>query len=155
MIEFGDRQDDLHTRVAARFPKAELVEEDPDIAAWVAQVVQFIEAPKRGLDLPLDIQGTVFQQRVWNALQALPPGNTATYTEVAERIGSPAAVRAVASACASNPVAVAIPCHRVVGKNGSLTGYRWGVKRKRALLDREAALSTEPASKDKSKAEGR
>jgi AraC family transcriptional regulator of adaptative response/methylated-DNA-[protein]-cysteine methyltransferase len=92
-----------------------------------------------GLDLPLDVRGTAFQQRVWQALREIPAGSTATYTEIAERLGAPKAVRAVAQACASNAIAVAIPCHRVVRTDGALAGYRWGVKRKRALLDREAA----------------
>jgi AraC family transcriptional regulator of adaptative response/methylated-DNA-[protein]-cysteine methyltransferase len=101
-------------------------------------VVGFVEAPGIGLDLPLDVQGTAFQQRVWQALREIPAGRTATYTEVASRIGAPTAVRAVAGACAANALAVAIPCHRVVRTDGSLSGYRWGVERKRALLEREA-----------------
>jgi AraC family transcriptional regulator of adaptative response/methylated-DNA-[protein]-cysteine methyltransferase len=138
VIEFGDRPEDLRRRLPVRFPRADLVNDDADFAAWVTQVLQFIEAPKQGLDLPLDIQGTAFQQRVWKALQAIPAGSTATYAEVAKQIGHPAAVRAVANACASNPVAVAIPCHRVVRTGGHLGGYRWGVERKQTLLDREA-----------------
>jgi O-6-methylguanine DNA methyltransferase len=97
-----------------------------------------VEAPALGLDLPLDVRGTAFQQRVWQALSEIPSGSTVSYTEIAKRVGAPKAVRAVAQACASNPVAVAIPCHRVVRNDGALSGYRWGVKRKRALLDREA-----------------
>ena len=99
----------------------------------------FVEAPRVGLDLPLDVRGTAFQQRVWRALQQIPVGKTVSYAEVAKRIGAPKAVRAVASACAANPIAVAIPCHRVVRKGGGLSGYRWGVERKRALLKREDA----------------
>lgn len=121
----------------ARFPRAELVGGDPDFDAWVAQVVGFVEAPGIGLKLPIDVRGTAFQRRVWQALQAIPPGQTASYSEVAARIGQPAAVRAVAGACAANALAVAIPCHRVVRTDGSLSGYRWGIERKRALLDRE------------------
>jgi AraC family transcriptional regulator of adaptative response/methylated-DNA-[protein]-cysteine methyltransferase len=100
-------------------------------------VVGFIEAPGIGLDLPLDVRGTAFQQRVWQALREIPPGATASYTEIAERIGSPKSVRAVAQACAANSIAVAIPCHRVVRRNGDISGYRWGVERKRELLRRE------------------
>ncbi len=106
----------------------------------VAQVVGFVEAPRIGLDLPLDIRGTAFQQRVWQALRDIPSGETASYAEIAERIGAPTATRAVATACAANRIAVAIPCHRVVRSDGSLSGYRWGVERKRALLDQEAAV---------------
>jgi AraC family transcriptional regulator, regulatory protein of adaptative response / methylated-DNA-[protein]-cysteine methyltransferase len=105
----------------------------------VATVVGFVEAPARGLDLPLDVRGTTFQQRVWQALREIPAGSTASYTDIAQRIGAPNAVRVVAQACASNALAVAIPCHRVVRHDGTLSGYRWGVERKRALLDREAA----------------
>ena len=122
-----------------RFPKAALVGGDQDFEAWVARVVGFVEAPRLGLDLPLDLRGTAFQQRVWRALCDIPPGSTATYTEIARRIGAPNAVRAVGHACGANPVAVAIPCHRVVRTDGSLAGYRWGVERKRALLAREGA----------------
>ncbi len=104
----------------------------------VAKVVGLVEAPAIGLDLPLDIRGTAFQQRVWQALREIPAGATASYAEIAERIGSPRSIRAVAQACAANPLAVAIPCHRVVRTDGALSGYRWGVERKRTLLDREA-----------------
>ncbi len=123
-----------------RFPKAQLVGGDPDFEQWVAKVVGFVEAPALGLDLPLDVRGTAFQQRVWQALRAIPAGSTASYTDIAQRLGMPKAVRAVAQACASNTIAVAIPCHRVVRHDGTLAGYRWGVERKRVLLDREAAL---------------
>jgi AraC family transcriptional regulator of adaptative response/methylated-DNA-[protein]-cysteine methyltransferase len=112
---------------------------EPDFEHWVAQVVGFVQQPSLGLDLPLDIRGTAFQQRVWQALRDIPPGNTASYAEIAERIGRPTAVRAVARACASNTLAVAIPCHRVVRTDGALSGYRWGVERKRALLERETS----------------
>jgi AraC family transcriptional regulator, regulatory protein of adaptative response / methylated-DNA-[protein]-cysteine methyltransferase len=104
----------------------------------IAKVVGLIESPSVGLDLPLDIRGTAFQQRVWKALQQVPPGSTATYTEIATKIGMPKAVRAVAQACGANSLAVAIPCHRVIRNDGSLSGYRWGVERKRVLLEREA-----------------
>ena len=102
-----------------------------------------VEQPRLGLDLPLDVQGTAFQQRVWQALRSIPAGQTVSYTQLAQRIGQPSASRAVASACAANPVAVAIPCHRVVRTDGSLSGYRWGVERKRALLLREASQGVE------------
>ena len=103
----------------------------------MAKVVAYVEAPHKELELPLDMRGTAFQQQVWAALREIPPGETATYGEIARRIGKPAAVRAVGTACGANHIAVAIPCHRVVGSDGKLTGYRWGVQRKRALLDRE------------------
>jgi AraC family transcriptional regulator of adaptative response/methylated-DNA-[protein]-cysteine methyltransferase len=122
-----------------RFPNAELIGGDRDFEALVARVVGFVEAPALGLDLPLDVRGTAFQQRVWQALREIPAGSTTSYTELAARIGAPTAVRAVAHACASNAIAVAIPCHRVVRSDGGLSGYRWGVERKRALLAREAA----------------
>ncbi len=104
----------------------------------VATVVGLVEAPGQNLDLPLDIRGTAFQQRVWQALRAIPSGRTSTYAEIAQALGHPKAARAVAQACAANPLAVAIPCHRVVRADGGLSGYRWGVERKRKLLDREA-----------------
>jgi AraC family transcriptional regulator, regulatory protein of adaptative response / methylated-DNA-[protein]-cysteine methyltransferase len=121
-----------------RFPKAELIGGDEEFERTVAQVIGFIEAPKTGLDLPLDVRGTAFQQKVWQALREIPSGSTVSYADVAERIGAPKAVRAVAQACASNTIAVAIPCHRVLRNDGSLSGYRWGVQRKSALLEREA-----------------
>ena len=122
-----------------RFPKATLVGADSAFEDWVAKVVGFVEAPALGLDLPLDIQGTAFQQRVWQALRDIPAGETATYAEIADYLNEPKAVRAVAGACAANKIAVAIPCHRVVRTDGGLSGYRWGVDRKRALLLREGA----------------
>jgi AraC family transcriptional regulator of adaptative response/methylated-DNA-[protein]-cysteine methyltransferase len=137
-IMLGDDPDALVRDLQDRFPKAQLLGGDEDFEHLVARVVGFVEAPARGLDLPLDVQGTAFQQRVWQALRAIPSGTTASYTEIAERIGAPQAVRAVAQACASNAIAVAIPCHRVVRQDGSLAGYRWGIERKRALLEREA-----------------
>jgi AraC family transcriptional regulator of adaptative response/methylated-DNA-[protein]-cysteine methyltransferase len=122
-----------------RFPRATLIGGDAEFERLVAKVVGFVEAPGLGLDLPLDVRGTAFQQRVWQALLAIPAGETVSYTEVARRIGAPASVRAVAQACAANSLAVAIPCHRVVRTDGGLSGYRWGVERKRALLRREAS----------------
>jgi AraC family transcriptional regulator, regulatory protein of adaptative response / methylated-DNA-[protein]-cysteine methyltransferase len=138
-IELGDDPDALVRALQDIFPKARLVGGDTAFEQLVAKVVGLVEAPAHGLELPLDIRGTSFQQRVWKALRAIPAGSTATYTEIAKRIGRPRAVRAVAHACASNAIAVAIPCHRVVRMDGSLAGYRWGVARKRALLARERA----------------
>lgn len=136
-ILLGEDPDALARDLQDRFPQAQLVGGEGDFEQLVARVVGFVEAPALGLDLPLDIRGTAFQQRVWQALQAIPPGSTASYREIAQRIGSPKAVRAVAGACAANALAVAIPCHRVVRHDGGLSGYRWGVERKRALLERE------------------
>ncbi len=137
-ITLGDDPDELVRDLQDRFPRAELVGGDAAFEGVVAKVVGFVEAPGLGLDLPLDVRGTAFQQRVWQALRTIPAGATASYTEIAQRIGAPKSVRAVASACAANAIAVAIPCHRVVRTDGALSGYRWGVERKRALLDREA-----------------
>lgn len=138
-ILMGDDPEPLVRDLQDRFPRAHLVGGDAGFEHLVARVLGYVEDPSRGLDLPLDIRGTAFQQRVWQALQTIPPGTTVTYTEIAERIGTPKAVRAVAGACAANAIAVAIPCHRVVRTDGSLSGYRWGVERKRALLEREGA----------------
>lgn len=121
-----------------RFKAARLIGADAEFETWVAAVVGFVEDPSRGLDLPLDVRGTAFQRRVWEALREIPVGATATYTQVAERIGNPRAVRAVARACATNHIALAIPCHRVVRTDGSMAGYRWGIDRKRELIAREA-----------------
>jgi len=137
-ILLGADPDTLVRNLQDRFPKARLIGADGDYEALVARVVGFVEAPNLGLDLPLDVRGTAFQQRVWQALQEIPVGQTVSYAEVARRIGSPKAVRAVAGACAANNLAVAIPCHRVVRNDGSLSGYAWGVERKRALLAMEA-----------------
>ena len=138
-IDFGDTPQALTAQLQTRFSKAQLQEPDANFSAWVTQVIALIETPDRGLDLPLDIQGTAFQQRVWKALQAIPPGTTLSYSEVAQQINQPTAVRAVATACAANKLAVVIPCHRVVRSNGDLSGYRWGIERKQALLEREAS----------------
>ena len=143
-IEFGDDPAALPARLRARFPGARLAEGDPAFVRVVEQVVAFVEAPARGLGLPLDIRGTAFQQRVWDALRQVPPGTTVGYAELAARIGRPEAARAVAGACAANTLAVAVPCHRVVRADGQLSGYRWGVDRKRALLERERAPGPEP-----------
>jgi AraC family transcriptional regulator of adaptative response/methylated-DNA-[protein]-cysteine methyltransferase len=140
-ISLGDDPDSLLRALQDRFPAAELIGGDAEFERVVAVVVGFVEAPATGLDLPLDIRGTAFQQRVWQALRAIPAGQTASYAQIAAAIGAPAAIRAVASACAANTLAVAIPCHRVVRQDGALTGYRWGVARKLDLLAREAACA--------------
>lgn len=136
-ILLGDDPDALARELQDRFPRAELIGGDADFEALVARIVGFVESPALGLDLPLDVRGTAFQQRVWQALGAIPAGATASYAEIARRIGAPRSVRAVAQACGANALAVAIPCHRVVRNDGALSGYRWGVERKRALLERE------------------
>ena len=138
-ILLGDDPEALVRDLQDRFPRAEFQGGDAEFERMVAQVVGLVEAPGQRLDLPLDIRGTAFQQRVWAALSAIPAGKTATYTEIARAIGQPKAVRAVAQACGANPLAVAIPCHRVVRSDGDLSGYRWGVERKRKLIEREAA----------------
>lgn len=138
-ILLGDEPEDLIRDLHRRFPRARLIGADRDYEDLVARVVGLIEAPGLGADLPLDVRGTAFQQRVWQALREIPAGATSTYAEIAKRIDAPGAVRAVAGACAANKLAVAIPCHRVVRKGGSLSGYAWGVDRKRALLEREAS----------------
>jgi AraC family transcriptional regulator of adaptative response/methylated-DNA-[protein]-cysteine methyltransferase len=137
-ILMGDDPGELVEDLQDQFPKAKLIGGDDGFEQLVAQVVGFIEAPSLGLNLPLDVQGTAFQERVWQALRGIPPGSTVSYAEIAARVGQPKAVRAVAQACAANPLAVAIPCHRVVRRGGELSGYRWGVQRKRELLKREA-----------------
>jgi AraC family transcriptional regulator of adaptative response/methylated-DNA-[protein]-cysteine methyltransferase len=137
-ISFGDEPDVLLRDLRDKFPKARLIEVDAESERLLAQVVSFVEEPEIGPELPLDIRGTAFQQRVWAALRAIPLGSIVSYAEVAARIGEPKATRAVAGACAANKIALAIPCHRVVRSDGSLSGYHWGRERKRALLDREA-----------------
>lgn len=137
-ILLGDDPDSLVRDLQDRFPQANLIGGDAGFEQHVSKVVGVVEAPRQGLDLPLDIRGTAFQQRVWQALRAIPAGATASYADIANQIRSPKSVRAVAQACAANPLAVAIPCHRVVRRDGALSGYRWGVERKRTLLEREA-----------------
>jgi AraC family transcriptional regulator, regulatory protein of adaptative response / methylated-DNA-[protein]-cysteine methyltransferase len=137
-ILIGADDDKLVADLAARFPEAELVANETVVRDDLVKVIRFVDDPSEGLDLPLDLRGTPFQRRVWATLRTIPVGSTMTYTEVARSIGAPNAVRAVASACASNPIALAIPCHRVVGSDGDLTGYRWGVERKHELLKKEA-----------------
>lgn len=148
-ILLGDDPDALVRDLQDRFAQAELVGGDAGFESLVARVVAFVEAPGLGLDLPLDVQGTAFQQRVWQALRAIPAGHTASYAEIAARIGAPTAMRAVAQACGANALAVAIPCHRVVRSDGALSGYRWGVERKRALLARESNAVHQPVAREK------
>jgi len=136
-IALADNPESLVRDLQDRLPQAEASGADPDVEQLIAKVVDFIEAPALALDLPLDVRGTAFQQRVWQALRDIPAGTTISYSEMAQRIGAPKAVRAVAGACAANILAVAIPCHRVVRTDGSLSGYRWGVERKAELLRRE------------------
>jgi AraC family transcriptional regulator of adaptative response/methylated-DNA-[protein]-cysteine methyltransferase len=137
-ILLGDDPNALARDLQDKFPRANLIGGDTEFEQLVAKVVGFIEAPALGLNLPLDVRGTAFQERVWQALRDIPAGSTASYAEIATRIGSPKAVRAVAQACGANSLAVAIPCHRVVRSDGGLSGYRWGVERKRKLLSRES-----------------
>lgn len=147
-ISLGDDPEALVRELQDRFPHAELAGADAEFERWVAQVIGFVESPHIGLSLPLDVRGTAFQQRVWQALRDVPAGETASYAQIAERIGSPRAVRAVAQACASNTLAVAIPCHRIVRHDGALSGYRWGVERKRALLAHERGERGERGERD-------
>ena len=135
----GEDPDALARELQDQFPRAKLIGGDAGFEQLVAKVVGLVEAPGVGLDLPLDVRGTAFQQRVWQALREIPAGETVSYTELARRIGAPKSVRAVAQACGANRLAVAIPCHRVVRNDGALSGYRWGVERKRTLLERETA----------------
>jgi AraC family transcriptional regulator, regulatory protein of adaptative response / methylated-DNA-[protein]-cysteine methyltransferase len=137
-ILLGDDPDKLLRDLQDRFPRAKLIGADEEYERLVARVVGLIEAPGQGLNLPLDIRGTAFQRRVWRALQRISAGTTVSYAEIAKRIASPKSVRAVAGACAANNIAVAIPCHRVVRTDGSLSGYAWGIDRKRHLIDRES-----------------
>jgi AraC family transcriptional regulator of adaptative response/methylated-DNA-[protein]-cysteine methyltransferase len=135
-VLLGDEREALVQELQGRFPGAKLREGDSSL---VARVIAWVEAPSPGLEVPLDLRGTEFQQQVWQALQGIPSGATASYAEIAARIERPGSVRAVAQACAANPVALVVPCHRVVRSDGVLSGYRWGVERKRALLEREGA----------------
>jgi len=139
MTALGDDRDCLGAAVRQRFPAAAVIPEAAGLKGWADQVVRFITEPGRNLDLPLDIRGTAFQARVWRALQKIPVGKTASYSEIAAALGQPKAVRAVAQACAANKLALIVPCHRVIRSDGELGGYRWGLERKRALLARERA----------------
>ena len=138
-ISLGDGPEELVEELQDRFPRAELIGGDREFDELVATVVGFVEAPAAGLGLPLHVRGTAFQHRVWRAITEIPAGSTVSYADIAERIGAPHGARAVARACAANRLAVAVPCHRVVRRTGDLSGYRWGVERKRRLLEREAA----------------
>lgn len=140
-VELGDDAEVLQANLRRRFAQAEINFNDESFADWVRQFVAFLEQPERGCQLPLDIQGTAFQCRVWEALRKIPAGSTVTYTQLAETIGQPKAARSVASACAANQMAVVVPCHRVVRNDGTLSGYRWGVDRKRRLIEQEAKQS--------------
>ena len=136
-VKLGDRDEALERDLRREYPAAAITPDRTDLARWVTSILTYLNGRRPHLDLPLDIQATAFQWKVWRYLQSIPSGETRAYSQVARDIGSPSAVRAVARACATNPVCLVIPCHRVVGKDGGLTGYRWGVERKRALLNRE------------------
>ena len=140
-ILLGDDAAALERELQARFAQARLTGGDSQIARLAAGAAALVEAPARRFAPPLDLRGTAFQRLVWRALRDIPPGATASYAQIAARVGRPKATRAVARACAANPVAILVPCHRVVGGDGSLGGYRWGVERKRALLERERRVS--------------
>jgi AraC family transcriptional regulator of adaptative response/methylated-DNA-[protein]-cysteine methyltransferase len=143
-ILIGDDRDRLTSDLRDIFPNAEFAKGDRTYAKTVARVIGLVEAPQPQVDLPLDIRGTAFQPRVWAALRSIPLGETATYRDLARQIGHPTAVRAVARACASNPLAIVVPCHRVVRADGNMAGYRWGVERKRLLIERESASNKKP-----------
>ena len=151
-ILIGAADNALVTDLGARFPEAKLVVDEAVVQDDLAKVTRFLDKPAEGLDLPLDLRGTPFQRRVWEALCTIPVGTTVTHRELANSIGAPNAVRAVAGACAANPIALAVPCHRVVGSDGDLTGYYWGVERKRELIKKEAPASAPLASFDTSRA---
>jgi AraC family transcriptional regulator of adaptative response/methylated-DNA-[protein]-cysteine methyltransferase len=136
-ITFGDDAQELLEHLQKKFPTSELIDGGKALEKLAKNVLAFVEEPTREFSVPLDLRGTAFQQSVWKALKKIPVGTTATYADIARTIGHPKAVRAVAQACGANPVAVAIPCHRVVRSDGSLSGYRWGVERKAELLRRE------------------
>ena len=150
-VRFGENEAVLLRELKHDFEAAEIQRDDQGLEPAANQIKQLLNGSKTPLNIPLDLRGTAFQQMVWKELQRIPSGQTRSYTEVAKIIGRPKAVRAVANACARNPLALVVPCHRVVQKNGSLAGYRWGVKRKAALLDREhSAISTQPSARAKS-----
>ena len=147
--ELGDSREALVASFCARFSGARLREDRRALRAWLERIAAFIARPDHALELPLDVRGTAFQAQVWRALREIPPGSTATYSELAAALGRPRAVRAVGQACARNPVALAVPCHRAVASTGALAGYRWGVERKRALLERESAAAAASAKSDR------
>ena len=138
-VRLGDDEEDLVAMLASEFPAARPARDNERLASWVAAIQDYLAGRRTQLDLPLDVRGTAFQQLVWQALQAIPCGSVRSYSQVAQAIGQPTAARAVARACATNPAALVIPCHRVVRENGGLSGYRWGIQRKEALLALEAA----------------
>lgn len=142
-VEFGENDESLVDSLSSRFPGARIERDESELKAWLAGITELIATPRAGLSLPLDIQGTAFQKRVWKALQSITAGSTVSYSEVAAQIGRPKAHRAVARACAANPLAVVIPCHRVLRSDGSLGGYRWGLERKKTLLAREQVEKSE------------
>jgi AraC family transcriptional regulator of adaptative response/methylated-DNA-[protein]-cysteine methyltransferase len=141
MTALADDRDSLVTALRQRFPAAEIITDDSGLKDWADRIVGFITSPERTLDLPLDIQGTAFQAQVWRALQKIPLGKTVSYTDIAAALGQPKAVRAVAQACAANKLALLVPCHRVIRRDGDLGGYRWGLERKRGLLARERSVA--------------
>jgi AraC family transcriptional regulator of adaptative response/methylated-DNA-[protein]-cysteine methyltransferase len=143
-IGFAEPDDSLMGDLRRRFPRARIVADDAALEDTLGAVLAFLTEPKQSLDLPLDLRGTAFQQRVWRTLCQIPLGETRTYGDVARMIANPKAVRAVARSCAANPVALAVPCHRVIGHDGSLTGYRWGTPRKKVLLQQERAAAERP-----------
>jgi AraC family transcriptional regulator of adaptative response/methylated-DNA-[protein]-cysteine methyltransferase len=138
-VRFGEHDDELEHGLAAEFPFASLRRNDVRLKPWSESLVRYVDGHARHLDVPLHVRGSRFQRRVWDALRAIPRGSTRSYADVARTIALPRGARAVARACATNPVAVLIPCHRVVASDGSAGGYRWGTERKRALLERERA----------------
>ena len=139
-ILIGDANEELAEDLARRFPNAELIADEAVVRADLARIIRFVDKPSEGLDLALDLRGTAFQRRVWEKLRTIPAGHTVTYMELARWISPLASPRAVAGACAANAIALAVPCHRVVGSNGDLTGYRWGIERKRQLIQKEATI---------------
>ena len=146
MTALGDEKNPLESELRRRFPAALIWPADEKLKRWAERIVHFVTDPAEQPDLPLDIRGTAFQARVWRALQKVPPGKTATYTEIAAALGQPKAVRAVAAACAANKLALLVPCHRIVRQDGDLAGYRWGIERKQKLLAAENAATTEAAA---------
>jgi AraC family transcriptional regulator of adaptative response/methylated-DNA-[protein]-cysteine methyltransferase len=140
-VSLGDSDEYLESALRGEYPAAEIRRGNSGLDRWVGAILSYLDGSQPDLDLPVDVQATAFQWRVWEALRAIPYGSTRSYGEVAKALGEPEAARAVARACATNPVALVVPCHRVVGHSGKLTGYRWGVERKRQLLEKEAALA--------------
>lgn len=146
-VRLGDSEQELAATLAGEFPAAQMQRDEGELARWVATIQDYLHGGQPHFDLPLDVRATAFQRRVWQALQAIPYGSTRTYGQVAEAIGQPTAARAVARACATNPVALVVPCHRVVREDGSLSGYRWGIERKEALLALEAQFGRNPCTR--------